>query len=84
MGEGFMRQVNVHAAKTHLSRLIEEVEGGETVILARAGKPVAKIVPIEAERSSGRIGFLKGHVKGVDAPDLSGAAAVDGLLGGYF
>lgn len=79
-----MRQVNVHAAKTHLSRLIEEVERGETVILARAGKPVAKIVPIEVEPSSGRIGFLKGHVKGAEALDLSGSATVDGLLGGYF
>ncbi len=62
-----MRQVNVHAAKTHLSRLIEEVEAGETVILARAGKPVARIVPIDVE-PRGRIGFLKGHVKGADAP----------------
>lgn len=83
-----MRQVNVHAAKTHLSRLIEEVEAGETVILARAGKPVARIVPIDVEPSAGRIGFLKGHVKGADAShdaaDFSGAAAADGLLGGYF
>jgi prevent-host-death family protein len=79
-----MRQVNVHAAKTHLSRLIEEVERGETVILARAGKPVAKIVPIAVEPSSGRIGFLKGHVKGGDQPEFSGSAAADGLLGGYF
>ncbi|HWU63675.1 MAG TPA: type II toxin-antitoxin system Phd/YefM family antitoxin [Ensifer sp.] len=79
-----MRQVNVHAAKTHLSRLIEEVEAGETVILARAGKPVARIVPIEVEPSAGRIGFLKGHVKGADTADHSGSATVDGLLGGYF
>lgn len=79
-----MRQVNVHAAKTHLSRLIEEVEAGETVILARAGKPVARIVPMEVEPSAGRIGFLKGHVKGGDAADFSGGASADGLLGGYF
>jgi prevent-host-death family protein len=79
-----MRQVNVHAAKTHLSRLIEEVEAGETVILARAGKPVARIVPMEVEPSAGRIGFLKGHVRGGDTADFSGGAAADGLLGGYF
>jgi len=79
-----MRQVNVHAAKTHLSRLIEEVEAGETVILARAGKPVARIVPMEVEPSSGRIGFLKGHVKNDDSVDFSGPATADGLLGGYF
>lgn len=79
-----MRQVNVHAAKTHLSRLIEEVEGGETVILARAGKPVARIVPIEAEPSSGRIGFLKGHIRGVDMFDVSKSTEFDGVLGGFF
>ncbi len=79
-----MRQVNVHAAKTHLSRLIEEVERGETVILARAGKPVAKIVPIEEEPTAGRIGFLKGHVKGADSFDGSAPAELDGLLGGFF
>lgn len=38
---------NVHEAKTHLSRLIERVEAGEEIILARAGKPCAKIVPID-------------------------------------
>ncbi len=79
-----MRQVNVHAAKTHLSRLIEEVERGETVILARAGKPVARIVPIEEPLTTGRIGFLKGHVKRADTFEASGSAEVDGLLGGFF
>jgi prevent-host-death family protein len=79
-----MRQVNVHAAKTHLSRLLEEVEAGETVILARAGKPIAKIVPFEAEPSGGRIGFLKGHVKGGDTYDFAGGGEIDGLLGGFF
>jgi prevent-host-death family protein len=79
-----MRQVNVHAAKTHLSRLLEEVEAGETVILARAGKPIAKIVPYEAEASGGRIGFLKGHVKGGDTYDFAEGGEIDGLLGGFF
>jgi prevent-host-death family protein len=41
-------QVNVHDAKTHLSRLLERVEHGEEILIARAGKPVAKLVPIEA------------------------------------
>jgi prevent-host-death family protein len=41
-------QVNVHDAKTHLSRLLERVEQGEEIIVARAGKPVAKLVPIKA------------------------------------
>lgn len=41
-----MQTVNIHAAKTQLSRLIEAVEAGEEIIIARAGKPVARLVPI--------------------------------------
>lgn len=41
-----MRTVNVHEAKTQLSRLLAEVEDGEEVIIARAGRPVARLVPI--------------------------------------
>ena len=39
---------NIHEAKTHLSRLVEQVSAGETIILARAGKPVAKVSPVDA------------------------------------
>lgn len=42
-----MAEVNVHEAKTHLSRLLLRVAGGEEIIIARAGKPVARLVPIE-------------------------------------
>ena len=42
-----MAEVNVHEAKTHLSRLLVRVAGGEEIVIARAGKPVAKLVPIE-------------------------------------
>ena len=42
-----MAEVNVHEAKTHLSRLLLRVAGGEEIVIARAGKPVAKLVPIE-------------------------------------
>ena len=37
--------VNIHAAKTHLSRLVEKVEAGEEIVIARAGRPVARLVP---------------------------------------
>jgi prevent-host-death family protein len=40
--------VNIHEAKTHLSRLVERVEAGEEVVIARAGRPVARLVPIRA------------------------------------
>jgi prevent-host-death family protein len=54
--------VNIHEAKTHFSKLIEEVERGEEIVIARAGKPVAKLVPIEAEPPPRKLGFLKGQI----------------------
>jgi prevent-host-death family protein len=54
--------VNIHAAKTHLSRLIERVEAGEEITLARAGKPVARIVPYVRRREPRRFGQWKGQV----------------------
>jgi prevent-host-death family protein len=56
-----MRPVNIHAAKTHLSRLLEKAAQGEDVVIAKAGKPVAKLVGIEA-RPRRRLGMLAGSV----------------------
>jgi prevent-host-death family protein len=42
-----MREVNVHEAKTHLSQLLVRVSQGEEIVIARAGKPVARLVPVE-------------------------------------
>ena len=55
------RTVNVHEAKTHLSRLLEAVEQGEDVVIARAGKPVARLVPARS-RATRVPGTLKGQV----------------------
>jgi prevent-host-death family protein len=44
-----MRTITIHQAKTHLSRFLKEVEGGETLIVARGNKPVARIVPFSAD-----------------------------------
>ena len=56
-------QVNVHEAKTHLSRLLERVEAGEEVVIARAGKPVARLVAAEPERKPRReLGFWEGKI----------------------
>lgn len=58
-----MRQVNVHEAKTHLSRLLAEVEGGQEVVIARAGKPVARLVPDRSEqREPRRPGSARGKI----------------------
>ena len=58
-----MTTVNIHEAKTHLSRLVERAARGETVTIAKAGKPMAKIVPIEQpkDETSRRLGFLAGQ-----------------------
>jgi prevent-host-death family protein len=52
---------NVHEAKTHLSRLLERVAQGEEVIIAKSGRPVAKLVPVAAEPR--RPGRLKGRIR---------------------
>ncbi len=57
-----MRKVNIHEAKTRLSQLVEAAEAGETVILARAGKPVAKLVRLRKKAGGIRLGTLKGRV----------------------
>lgn len=56
-----MRKVNIHEAKTTLSRLVEAAESGETIVLARAGKPVAKLVGLGRRRGI-RLGLLKGRL----------------------
>ncbi len=58
-----MRQVNVHQAKTELSRLLEEVESGERVIIARAGEPVAVLVPYRTTVRRRRLGLFSGQAK---------------------
>jgi prevent-host-death family protein len=56
------KSVNIHEAKTHLSRLIEQVEAGEEITLARAGRPVAKLVPYTRRRQPRKPGLWKGRV----------------------
>lgn len=57
-----MKQVNVHEAKTDLSRLLREVEDGEEIVIARAGRPVAKLVPHDPARKPREPGWAKGRV----------------------
>lgn len=58
-----MQTMNIHEAKTQLSKLIEAVSQGEKVIIARAGKPVASLVPIQSMPPVRRAGALKGKIK---------------------
>ena len=66
----FMTTLNIHAAKTHFSRLIEDVAAGEEVVIAKAGKPVARLVPI-GKSGKRTLGVLKGRLcvpRNFDAP----------------
>jgi len=56
-----MKTVNMHEAKTHLSRLVEEVESGGEITIARAGKPVARLVPVRPAAPR-RPGLLRGRI----------------------
>jgi prevent-host-death family protein len=58
-----VKSVNIHEAKTHLSRLVERVEAGEEITLARAGRPVARLVPYRARLEPRRPGIWKGRVR---------------------
>ena len=55
--------INIHEAKTNLSRLVEEVALGNEIIIAKAGKPVARLVPLAPQKSTIRFDLLKGKVK---------------------
>jgi prevent-host-death family protein len=54
--------VNVHEAKTHLSRILEEVAAGAEVVIAKAGRPVARLVPIEPVTRPKSLGLLRGRI----------------------
>ena len=62
------KAVNVHDAKTHLSRLLERVEAGEEITLARAGRPIARLVPFRARGEPRKPGIWRGKV--VIGPDF--------------
>jgi prevent-host-death family protein len=55
-----METVNIHDAKTHLSKLLEQVAAGAEVTIAKAGKPVAKLVPLGGSKSARTLGLLAG------------------------
>lgn len=77
-----MTTVNIHEAKTHLSRLLESVAAGESVVIAKAGRPIARLVRVEAEAPIRRIGFLEGRGTVPDDFDDLDADEIEALFGG--
>ena len=58
-----MTQINIHEAKTQLSRLVERAARGEEIVIARSGKPVAKLVPFDRDMTPRRPGSMRGLIK---------------------
>jgi prevent-host-death family protein len=58
-----MTTVNIHEAETHLSRLVDEVAAGAEIIIAKAGRPMARLAPIAAPVRKKHLGLLKGKIK---------------------
>ncbi|MFM0416027.1 type II toxin-antitoxin system Phd/YefM family antitoxin [Paraburkholderia aromaticivorans] len=61
-----MQTVNIHEAKTQFSRLVDAAASGEEIVIAKAGKPAARLVPIERAKVTRRFGGLKGKVRIAD------------------
>jgi prevent-host-death family protein len=73
-----MQTINIHEAKTHLSRLVEEASQGKEFIIAKAGKPLVKVSPLsEEERKGGeRLGFMAGEISVPDDFDSLGESEI--------
>ena len=74
-----MQQYNIHTAKTYLSALIDKAAAGESFIIAKAGKPMVKVIPLSSQKTTQkRIGFLKGQIKVPDDFDRMGQKEIIG------
>jgi prevent-host-death family protein len=79
-----MRTVNIHEAKTHLSRLVEQAARGEPFIIAKAGRLLVKVVPLDAPAPAEmrRLGFMIGEIAIPEDFDEMGAAAIEQAFSG--
>jgi prevent-host-death family protein len=79
-----METINIHEAKTHLSRLVERAAQGESFVIAKAGKPMVKLVPLDAPQPSQRrrLGFLQGQVQVPEDFDRMGRSEIEALFDG--
>lgn len=78
-----MRTVNIHEAKTHLSRLVEQAVKGEAFIIAKAGKPLVKVTVLDAptDGQARRLGFLVGKILAPYDFDRMGSKEIEQLFG---
>lgn len=80
-----MRTVNIHDAKTNLSRLVDQAAKGESFVIAKAGKPMVKVIPLDVGAGEGRasrFGFLRGELSVPDDFDRLGERQIADLFSG--
>lgn len=78
-----MQTVNIHEAKTQLSRLIEQAVQGDSFIIAKAGKPLVKVTRLDAPTTgqTRRLGFMAGQISVPDDFDRIGSEEIEGFFG---
>ncbi|QQR35774.1 type II toxin-antitoxin system Phd/YefM family antitoxin [Devosia oryziradicis] len=76
-----VRMVNIHDAKTNLSRLVDQAVKGEPFIIAKAGKPLVKVVPIDQPAAVKRLGFMSGAFTVPNDFDRMGQAEIEAMFG---
>jgi prevent-host-death family protein len=78
-----VQTINIHEAKTHLSRLVEQAAKGEPFVIAKAGRPVVKVVPLDAPVAGQvrRLGFMAGRIAVPDDFDRMGSSEIERLFG---
>jgi prevent-host-death family protein len=79
-----MKTINIHEAKTQLSRLVEQASKGEPFVIAKAGKPMVKVTALEAPQGSEvkRLGFLAGQIRVPDDFDRMGDEEIERIFTG--
>jgi prevent-host-death family protein len=79
-----MKTINIHEAKTHLSRLVEEAADGESFVIAKAGKPMVKVTALNAPvgKEIKRLGFMAGQISVPDDFDRMGEEDIERIFTG--
>ncbi len=75
-----MQIINIHDAKTHLSSLVDQAATGESFIIAKRGKPLVKVVRLDARPTIKRTGFMNGQIKVPDDFDRMGNTEINDLF----
>jgi prevent-host-death family protein len=76
-----MRTVNIHEAKTQLSRLVEQAAAGDSFVIAKAGRPLVQVTRLAAPEHPRRLGFMAGEIQVPDDFDRMGAAEIEAMFG---